>query len=45
LVKILPRLASCTPLRCLILAHFEWPAMWNPVMLFRHQPPAAVRSV
>src|SRR5690606_11890354 len=27
LVKILPRFASCAPLRCWMLAHLEWPAI------------------
>src|SRR5882757_6829203 len=28
-VKILPRLASSAPFLCLIVAHFEWPDMYN----------------
>src|SRR3954470_7050680 len=28
-VKILPRLASRAPFLCLIVAHFEWPDMYN----------------
>src|SRR5258707_5479239 len=32
-VKILPRLASRAPFLCLIVAHFEWPDMYNLSLL------------
>src|SRR6202012_225392 len=30
-VKILPRLASSAPFLCLIVAHFEWPDIHEPL--------------
>src|SRR6476661_4099653 len=32
-VKILPRLASRAPFLCLIVAHFEWPDIYNLSLL------------
>src|SRR6516225_275704 len=34
-VKILPRLASSAPFLCLIVAHFEWPDMIQPLLFTR----------
>src|SRR2546429_4453420 len=33
-VKILPRLASRAPFLCLIVAHFEWPDIYNLSLRF-----------